>query len=537
MKFAIFKENSKWAHALLAAFIFALAFTLRVVGADWGMPRNDLHPDEAFVFEEAYKCALNRTFETRIYFRPNHVSIKLNTILYIGIQEFVFEPQGKGDFAVNFEEHFSLFMTASRILNALIGTGIVVFAYLIARFFDKRKALYAAFLFAVLASFIEHSHYLTPDIPLLFFLMGTLWAALCYSRKPSVGMLFWMSFFTALAVCEKYPGLYGCLIIAVSVIMTHIKKPLLIVRDGFLAIFFLILGITAISPVLIIDFREVYHTMQGQNKTLHLGADGLNFPETLWYYSKTAAVSLGLILTLCCLYGIVRSFKENFKPALLVFSLLIYILPISSLKIHWERYTLPIYAVGLLFAALGSFYVWEDLKKVTARSKWLKTGLLIVLFILPSLSQLTGGIASTSRFLAPDSRIALQPVFAEMGITTDNADHDCNTPLDPSGFYGAFSNYEGCDPGHFKYGQSPKYLVTSSAQRDAVLASKPEMYGGIAKFYNLLDEEYTLVKLFPVRNPEPKFLEAYNIVYNAKTVIGYLKGAMQGFEIRVYALY
>ncbi len=537
MKFAIFKENSKWAHALLAAFIFALAFTLRVVGADWGMPRNDLHPDEAFVFEEAYKCALNRTFETRIYFRPNHVSIKLNTILYIGIQEFVFEPQGKGDFAVNFEEHFSLFMTASRILNALIGTGVVVFAYLIARFFDKRKALYAAFLFAVLASFIEHSHYLTPDIPLLFFLMGTLWAALCYSRKPSVGMLFWMSFFTALAVCEKYPGLYGCLIIAVSVIMTHIKKPLLIVRDGFLAIFFLILGITAISPVLIIDFREVYHTMQGQNKTLHLGADGLNFPETLWYYSKTAAVSLGLILTLCCLYGIVRSFKENFKPTLLVFSLLIYILPISSLKIHWERYTLPIYAVGLLFAALGSFYVWEDLKKVTARSKWLETGLLIVLFILPSLSQLTGGIASTSRFLAPDSRIALQPVFAEMGITTDNADHDCNTPLDPSGFYGAFSNYEGCDPGHFKYGQSPKYLVTSSAQRDAVLASKPEMYGGIAKFYNLLDEEYTLVKLFPVRNPEPKFLEAYNIVYNAKTVIGYLKGAMQGFEIRVYALY
>ncbi len=537
MKFAIFKKNSKWAHALLAAFIFALAFTLRVVGADWGMPRNDLHPDEAFVFEEAYKCALNRTFETRIYFRPNHVSIKLNTILYIGIQEFVFEPQGKGDFAVNFEEHFSLFMTASRILNALIGTGVVVFAYLIARFFDKRKALYAAFLFAVLASFIEHSHYLAPDIPLLFFLMGTLWAALCYSRKPSVGMLFWMSFFTALAVCEKYPGLYGCLIIAVSVIMTHIKKPLLIVRDGFLAIFFLILGITAISPVLIIDFREVYHTMQGQNKTLHLGADGLNFPETLWYYSKTAAVSLGLILTLCCLYGIVRSFKENFKPTLLVFSLLIYILPISSLKIHWERYTLPIYAVGLLFAALGSFYVWEDLKKVTARSKWLETGLLIVLFILPSLSQLTGGIASTSRFLAPDSRIALQPVFAEMGITTDNADHDCNTPLDPSGFYGAFSNYEGCDPGHFKYGQSPKYLVTSSAQRDAVLASKPEMYGGIAKFYNLLDEEYTLVKLFPVRNPEPKFLEAYNIVYNAKTVIDYLKGAMQGFEIRVYALY
>jgi len=537
MKFAFFKENSKWGRVLLTALVFALALTLRIAGADWGMPHNNLHPDEAFVYSEAYRCALNRTFETRMYYRPNHVSIKLNTILYVGIQEFYFEPQGLGDFALNYEEHFSLFMTASRVLSALMGAGVVVFAYLIARFWDQKRALYAAFLFAVLSSFIEHSHYLTPDIPLLLFLLGTLWAALCYSKKPSIHVLFWMSFFTALATCEKYPGLYGCLIIAVSVIMTHVKKPLLIVRDGFLAIFFLILGITAISPVLILDFREVYHTMQGQNKDLHLGADGLNFPETLWYYSKTAAVSLGLILSACSLYGIVRSLKKNFKPALLVLSLLIYIIPISTLKIHWERYTLPIYAVGLLFAAFGTFYLWEDLKKVAGSSKYLKAGLIILLFVLPSLSQFVGGVTSTARFFAPDSRIALQPTFAEMGVTRDNSAFDCSTPLDPGGFYGAFGNFEGCDPASFKYGPSPKYVVTSASERDAVLASKPEMYGGIAKFYNLLDEEYTLVRLFPTENPTPKFLEIYNIAVNARTFIRYLRGAMKGFEIRVYALY
>lgn len=536
MKLTVFQEKFDRWYYLILALIFAAAVILRIVGAGWGMPHNNLHPDEGIVFGQAYQCALNHDFEVHDYYRPNHVSVKLNTLLYTGIQELYFAPLGQSDFEFNYSENYALFTTASRVLTALFGVGTVILAYFIGLFWSRKQALFATLLFAVFPSFIEHSHYITPDVPLLFFLMGVLWAALCYQRKPSVSWLFWMSFFTALATCEKYPGAYGCAIIAVAVCATHIKKPALIVKDGCLAILFFVLGILAVSPVLLIDLRTVLEVMAGQNHQYHLGADGLNFWETLLFYFKTTGVRLGLLLTVSSIYGAVRSFRKNVKPTILLLSIVAYIVPISTLSIHWERYALPIYATGLLFGAVGAFYILEDLQGLLKKTS---TAFLIacpVFFLLPVCSLLAGSIAVTGSFLAPDSRIILQEVFAEMGVTVNNTVYDCNTPLDPGGYYGAFSNFEEADPAKFKYGSGPKFIVTSSAQRDLYLEADPEVYGWIADFYKRLDERYGLVYLFPVETPSCHFLELQNIWFSARSVYRYLRGAAVGYEIRLYQM-
>ncbi len=536
MKLATFKEKiEKW-HWGILVLIFVIAVIPRIVGINWGMPYGNLHPDEGLIYGEAYNCALERNFEIHQYYRPNHVSIKLNTLLYIGMQELYFAPQGETDFQLNYNLYFDVFTTASRILTVVFSMGTVVLAYLIGRFWGKNQALFATLLFAVVPSFIEHSHYITPDIPLLFFLMGVLWAALCYMRKPSVNWLFWMSFFTALATCEKYPGAYGCAIIAVAVCVTHIKKPLRIVRDGFLAILFFVLGIMAVSPILIVDFRTVLEIMKGQNKPYHLGADGLNFGETLWFYAKTAAVQLGLVLTLSSIYGIVRSFMKNAKLTIIMLSFLAYIIPISMLSIHWERYTLPIYAAGILFGAAGVFYILEDLQKVLQKNIIFSLIAYFLLLLLPAGSLTAGTMAVCGSFLAPDSRICLQDYFRQINVNANNTVFDCNTPLDPGGYYGAFCNFEEGDPTKFKYGSSPKYVMTSSAQRDLYLVADPEVYGWVARFYEKLDENYELVFLFTVENPSSHFLEVENIWYAARSVYRYLGGAAKGYEIRLYQL-
>lgn len=532
---ALKEKIDRW-YFLILALLFTLALILRMIGAGWGMPHGNLHPDEGIIFEQAFQCALNRDFEVHDYYRPNHVSIKLNTLLYIGIQELYFAPQGQEDIILNYNEHFALFTTASRILTALLGVGAVILAYFIGLFWGRWQALFAALLFAVFPSFIEHSHYITPDIPLLFFLMGVLWAALCYQRKPSVSMLFWMSFLTALATCEKYPGAYGCAVIAVAVCAAHIKKPVRIIKDGCLAVLFFLLGILAVSPVLLIDLRTVLEVMAGQNKQYHLGADGLNFGETLLFYARTTGVHLGLLLTVSSIYGMVKSFRENRKPTIILLSFLAYIVPISTLRIHWERYTLPIYAAGLLFGAFGAFYLTEDLRGLLKR---IPHGHLIaypVFFFLPVCSLLAGAMAVSGSFLAPDSRILLQETFAEMGITKQNTVHDCSTPLDPGGYYGAFADFEDGDPERFKYGSSPVFVMTSSAQRDLYLAADPEVYGAVAEFYRQLDERYPLVFLYPVETPSSHFLELRNIWFAARSVYRYLRGAAVGYEIRLYQL-
>ena len=535
MNLTVLKEKFDRRYFLILALIFTAAVILRLVGTGWGMPHDNLHPDEGIVFGAAYQNALNRDFEVHQYYRPNHVMIKMNTLLYIGIQELYFAPQGQIDFALNYNENFALFTTASRVLTALFGVGTVILAYLIGLSWGRKQALFAALLFAVFPSFIEHSHYITPDIPLLFFLMSVLWAALCYQRKPSVSWLFWMSFFTALATCEKYPGAYGCVIIAVAVCVTHIKKPVVIIKNGCLAIFFFILGIMAVSPILLVDFRTVLEAIAGQNQSYHIGADDLNFGGKLLFYFKTTGVHFGLLLTGSSFYGIVKSFRKNVKPTIILLSFLAYIVPISTISLHFERYTLPIYAAGLLFGAVGVFYILEDLQGLL--KKTLPTILIAysVFILLPACSLLSGSIAVCGSFLAPDSRIILQEVFAEMGVTVNNTVYDCNTPLSPGGFFGAFGNFEEGDPGKPKYG-SPMFVMTSSAQRDLFLEADPEVYGWIANFYKRLDERYAMVYLFTVETPSSHFLELQNIWYSARSVYRYLRGAAVGYEIRLYQL-
>ena len=159
-----------------------------------------------------------------------------------------------------------------------------------------------------------------------------------------------------------------------------------------------------------------------------------------------------------------------------------------------------------------------------------------ILVLLPVCSLLAGSVAVIGSFLAPDSRIILQDAFAEMGITVNNTVYDCNTPLDPGGYYGAFSNFEEADPAKFKYGNGPKFIVTSSAQRDLFLEADPEVYGGVAKFYERLDERYDLIYLYTVETPSCHFLELQNIWYAARSVYRYMRGAAVGYEIRVYQL-
>lgn len=536
MRLEAFKEKINHWHFGVLAFIIIIAIIPRIVGIGWGMPHNNLHPDEGFIFGPAYQSALERNFEVKEYYRPNHVTIKLNTLLYIGIQEVYFAPQGMDDFEANYSEHFALFTIASRVLIALFSMGTVILAYLIALYWGRNQALFVGFLFAVFPSFIEHSHYLTPDIPLLFFLMGVLWTALRYLKRPSVSLLFWMSFFTALAVCEKYPGAYGCVIIAVTVCVAQIKKPVNIIKDGLWAILFFVLGIMAISPILLVDLRTVLEVMAGQNKQYHLGADGLNFGQTLWFYTKTTAVHLGLVLTVTSIYGIVRSLVKNIKPTLILLTFLVYIVPISVLSVHWERYTLPIYAAGLLFGVFGIFYIIEDFHDIINKKRIVILLAYFLLFFLPAGSLMAGAMAVTGSFLAPDSRILLQDVFKDLNVTVNNTEYDCNTPLDPGGYYGAFRNFEAGDPTRFKYGAGPRFIMTSSAQRDLYLESDQDVYGWVANFYRTLDEDYHLVYLYQVENPSYHFLEVKNMYYSARSVYRYMRGTAKGYDIRLYQL-
>ncbi len=524
--------------AFLFAGIILLAIAMRLVGINWGMPYTNLHPDEGIVFVPAYQCALDRTIDVHsYYYRPNHVTIKASALIYMGIQDLYFAPKGMDDFAANYNSNFALFTTASRIFVAMLGVGVVVFTFLIGLFWGRRQALFAALLAAIFPGFIEHSHYLTPDIPLLFFLMGVIWAGLHYQKAPSLKWLFWMSLFTSFAICEKYPGTYGCLIIAVAVISAHTRDVKAIVIRGLLAILFVIIGIMAVSPALITDLKNVLEVMSAQNGEYHIGGDGLNHFRIFIYYLVNAANRMGLVLVLGCIYGTVRSFMKKPKQTIILSLLLVYLLPISMLNLHWERYDLPVYEAGVMFGAFGLLYFLEDMRGRIESKKTFAVTAFLIFVLLPVGNLFAGSVAMDARFLAPDSRILCKADIDAMGLTVDNTVCDCNTPLDPGGFYGAWGSYENCDPSQYKWGPAPKYVMTSSGMRDLLLEGNQDIYGWIASFYRRLDEEYPMIYIYIPENPNYHVLEIQNIYCAARTVVRYLRGTAAGCELRVYVMH
>jgi len=182
------------------------------------------------------------------------------------------------------------------------------------------------------------------------------------------------------------------------------------------------------------------------------------------------------------------------------------------------------------------FYLLDDLKHVLKKNRVLAVAIYLWVLFVPVASLTSSAMAVAGSFLVPDSRILLQESFAAANITKQNSVYDCNTPLDPGGYYGAFGNFEAGDPTKYKYGGYPTFVVTSSAQRDLHLAADPEAEGGVARFYRRLDEEYNMVYMHTVELPSYHFFEAQNVWFAARSVYRYLNGASVGYEIRVYQL-
>ena len=182
------------------------------------------------------------------------------------------------------------------------------------------------------------------------------------------------------------------------------------------------------------------------------------------------------------------------------------------------------------------FYLLDDLSRVMKKKRVLAIAVYLWLLLVPVASLASSAMAVAGSFLAPDSRILLQENFTAANITKQNSVYDCNTPLDPGGYYGAFGNFVAGDPAQYKYGSCPTFVVTSSAQRDLYLEADPEIYGGVANFYKKLDEEYTMVYIHTVELPSYHFFEFQNIWFAARSVYRYLNGASVGYEIRVYQM-
>lgn len=99
-------------------------------------------------------------------------------------------------------------LIGSRLVTIALYLGTIALAYGFSRrSYGRFSAVIIAFAFATSAGFVTYAHFLTADIPLLFWMLAALWAAYRLASDPSTRNYAIAGFLTGIAIATKYNGL------------------------------------------------------------------------------------------------------------------------------------------------------------------------------------------------------------------------------------------------------------------------------------------------------------------------------------------
>jgi len=99
-------------------------------------------------------------------------------------------------------------LIGSRLVTIALFLGTIALAYSFSRrSYGRFSAVIIAFVFATSAGFVTHAHFLTADIPLLFWMLAAFWASYRLASVPSTRNYAIAGFLTGIAIATKYNGL------------------------------------------------------------------------------------------------------------------------------------------------------------------------------------------------------------------------------------------------------------------------------------------------------------------------------------------
>jgi hypothetical protein len=245
-----------------------------------------------------------------------------------------------------------------RVAMVLFALGTIWLCWrLTTRFFGPRAGLAAALLLAFNPVHLTWSQIIRSDMMACFFMLLCLEACCDIAERGRWRDFGRAALWLGLAVATKWPfALTGIAIPFASLILlrSDVLPPrtvlLRLIASAPTAIAFLLLT----SPYLLIDYPTVLRNLQGEGQAYHLGASGGGFWHNLWWYLSGPFTSAfgpaGLALAAL---GAVRLPRNRQALAILAPVAIAFVLLLSSQRLVWERWAVPLLPIGAILAGLG----------------------------------------------------------------------------------------------------------------------------------------------------------------------------------------
>jgi 4-amino-4-deoxy-L-arabinose transferase-like glycosyltransferase len=514
---------------VILAVVLLVAAAVRVLGTQFGLPLL-LHPDEFAVVDAAVDMARRNSFQPPWSYRPDHVEMKIDLVLFEAYAALKGTSVGAA-FAADPAPFYHL----ARLVTAAFGVAGVGLAYLIGARWSRRVGLVAAALFAVFPPYVQHAHFATPDVPLTFALLLLIYALMRYVDSTSWSSLLVASFAVALAVGIKYPGAVGALMIAIIVVSTAVRDHDLrrLVMHGVASAVAAAAFLFAISPLLFTSFGDIRREIKVQAAGDRLGHPDHGLWGNLWFYADQFLLSSGIVLSLLAVVGlvvVVRARRLDTVPwfsGLLVWGLL------STLPMTWERWGLPMWVTPLLLASVGICALLDRL--ATSRARWVAVTAVGAL----ALHLCLGTIWTVSSLVADDTRQASLAWARQQRITASESTYEGYTPFLPGTSYLFFTSQVTKARDGYKFrtitGEPARYVVLSSGMYERVQADPT--YAPQQAIYDYITENFEEIATFESGVAvAPSMWEPVSVPRLVSGIAEVWRGALSGPTIRIFEI-
>jgi 4-amino-4-deoxy-L-arabinose transferase-like glycosyltransferase len=383
--------------ALLLLLILSAAILLRLAGCWFGLPYAH-HWDEPNVMQNVFRMMKTHDFHPRGFF---HTSGCIYLQLPVAYFHYAYlRGQGKiqsldeiWDTGWPWTISHPSFYVWARALVVILGTATVFLVYKTgSKIYDRRVGLLGALFLAFAFGHIEHSRYITSDVPVSFF---DAFAVLAAVNLVITGRRKWYivaGLLAGYAAATKY----NSVLVAAALLAAHLLNPhkkRIFDRGLLIGASCLAAGFLIGSPYAILDPKAFI-----ENITFHLGYfaeehgpamhPGL-IPGIAYYAKYIFYSSVGSVLAIFACLGIILGFFKKLRPHLvLTIFPAVYFLFMSLQAYRDQRFAIPLIPFLAIFAATGLMsilqFIFPRWPRFQQAQNLLVAGLALVLVFAPA---------------------------------------------------------------------------------------------------------------------------------------------------------
>ena len=345
--------------------VLLLALALRVLGLTWGLPSAthyfSYHPDESVMLETS-SVTMNVFAGRLLPHYYDYPSLQFYLVCFANTLAALFGGVDivPKNFSTWYPQWAKMYLVG-RTLTVSMGAGTVWAVYAIgARLWGKRAGFVAAFLLAVMPLHVQHSHFLTVDVPATFWgMLSLLWSVRLATDDPKpLKAALLAGIFAGLAAATKYNMTLAVLPLLAACV-TRLTLPSSPSRFGgisacagagllasLLAFFAACPGALLENTTFLKGVRfEAAHVQNVNDPTFRDTGSGFVYHIT---HNLDAGMGLPLLLLALVSVGYALYRRQRGDALLAAFALPYYVL-ISLAAVRYARYTIPLLPILALW--------------------------------------------------------------------------------------------------------------------------------------------------------------------------------------------